>query len=158
MRFFFMIDKYLITRMGRQQRDAVVEMVLADEALLAELFELVSSGTQVQRMKGAWVMSGIQVNHSKLLQSYHSRILKCLLRESVGGVKRELLRCFERTKLASDDGEQLIVIAMSWVTDEKQDIAVRYLCYRLLLPLLRDIPELQVELSERIEFFKLKVG
>jgi hypothetical protein len=47
---------------------------------------------------------------------------------------------------------------MSWVTDEQQDIAVRYLCYRLLMPLLRDIPELQSELMERIEFFKLKVG
>ena len=61
-------------------------------------------------------------------------------------------------KLSEEIKEQLVVIAMNWVTDERQDLAVRYLCYRLLTPLLRHYHELQSELSIQVDLYQKKFG
>lgn len=153
-----MIEEFLIVRMGRRQRDAVVAMVMRDSGLLKDVFRCAISGTDVQRMKGSWVLSGIHAENPLLLSEYRSAMLRHLQIESVGGVKRELLRCFERVAMKQDEVEQLIMIVMNWVTDEHQDFAVRYLCFRLLKPMIKKYPELQMELSQRIELYTAKFG
>jgi hypothetical protein len=52
----------------------------------------------------------------------------------------------------------LVVIAMDWVTDETQDLAVRYICYRVLKPLLKQYPDLEVELQQQVDYFRSKFG
>ena len=159
MRFFLaMLEKHLVVRMGRATRDSLAVMVLPDEQLLLELLEVVKSGTQTQRMKGAWVLSGIHAFDRARLGAYHSFLLALLQVETVGGVKREILRCFENCSMEGDTAEQLLVIAMDWVTDEHQDLAVRYLCYRLMKPMLGVYPELYIELQQRVELFQSKFG
>jgi len=157
-RFFFMLENYLVTGMSSLQRDALAELILAQPTLIDDLFRLVRSGTRVQRMKGAWVLSGIQSKNSSVLQPYLVQIMQCVKTESVGGVKRELLRCINPLNLTTDMNDQLTILMLDWVTDDQQDFAVRYLSYRLLKPLLSDFPELQSELQERILLFKSKFG
>lgn len=144
--------------MGRAMRDRVVDIVLSDDAAFQSLLQLVCKGDRTQRMKGAWVLSGVHARNSQLLQPYRSAMLDWMQKESVGGVKRELLRCFENCDLQGLEKEHLIWIAMQWVTDENQDLAVRYLCNRLLPPLLKDIPELQEELHTQKELYRSKFG
>jgi hypothetical protein len=69
-----------------------------------------------------------------------------------------MLRCFEGAELKQTVAEQLIVIAMDWVTDETQDLAVRYICYRVLKLLLKLYPELEVELHQQIDLYRSKFG
>ncbi len=160
MRFLFIMNlsEWLVVRMGRITRDHVANRVRNDDVLFSELVQLVHSGSKTQRMKGAWVLSGIHLIDSNYLQSHYPIILERLKSESVGGVKRELLRCFQGATLSEEIKEQLVVIAMNWVTDERQDLAVRYLCYRLLTPLLRHYHELQSELSIQVDLYQKKFG
>ncbi len=160
MRFLFIMNlsEWLVVRMGRKTRDHVANRVINDDELFSELVQLVHTGSKTQRMKGAWVLSGIHLMDSNYLQSHYPMLLECLKSESVGGVKRELLRCFEGTTLREEITEQFIVIAMNWVTDERQDLAVRYLCYRLLKPLLRHYHELQSELTIQVDLYQKKFG
>ena len=109
-------------------------------------------------MKGSWVLSGVNAIDIEVLVPYYDELLSMLRSETVGGVKRELLRCFEGAELKQKVAEQLIIIAMDWVTDETQDLAVRYICYRLLKPLLKLYPQLEVELQQQIDLYGSKFG
>jgi hypothetical protein len=150
--------EHLVVRMGRSTRDRVVSFVLSDAGSLHELIELVRSGTKPQRMKGAWVLSGVHSVDTDVLVPYYDELLSMLHLESVGGVKRELLRCFEGARLNDSLADRLVVISMDWVTDERQDLAVRYICYRVLTPLLKQYPELEIELHQQIELYRSKFG
>lgn len=159
MRFFFMkLEDYLVVRMGSSTRDKVASFVLTDKGKLQELMGLIRSGTRPQRMKGSWVLSGVHAIDTEVLVPYYDELLTMLRSETVGGVKREMLRCFEGAELKQTVAEQLIVIAMDWVTDETQDLAVRYICYRVLKPLLKLYPELEVELHQQIDLYRSKFG
>ena len=159
MRFFFMkLEDYLVVRMGRSTRDKVASFVATDEGKLQELIGLIRSGTRPQRMKGSWVLSGVHAIDTEVLVPYYDELLTMLRSETVGGVKREMLRCFEGAELKQTVAEQLIVIAMDWVTDETQDLAVRYICYRVLKLLLKLYPELEVELHQQIDYYRSKFG
>ena len=160
MRFLFsmkLID-YLVVRMGRVTRDYLASLVLQNEDMLRELMYLIQSGNQTQRMKSSWVLSGVRKLNHDVLKSYYPVLITCLKNEKVGGVKRELLRCFESGSMSDELEEELIVITMGWVTDEHQDLAVRYVCYRLLTPLLKRYPELQMELSQQVDLYRMKFG
>jgi len=152
------LTDYLIPRMGRATRDRLAATVWGDNDMLPELLTLIQSGSKIQRMKGAWVLSGIHAIDSEFLNSHQPFLLQLLRCETIGGVKRELLRCFEGIVLRDEISEQIISITMAWVTDDKQDLAVRYLCYRLLVPLLRPYPELQQELKDQTELYRSKFG
>jgi hypothetical protein len=92
------------------------------------------------------------------LAPHYEDLLSMLLLETVGGVKRELLRCFEGALLNDSAADRLVVIAMDWVTDEHQDLAVRYICYRVLTPLLKPYPELEDELRMKVDLYRSKFG
>ena len=160
MRFVFVmkLHDYLVVRMGRVARDQVVSLVLQDREMFGELIGLIQTGSKPQRMKGSWVLSGVGAINPQLLMSHYPFLLECLKLENLGGVKRELLRCFEGVDLDSFLAEQLIVLTMDWVTDERQDLAVRYICFRLLNQLLKEYPELQIELNQQIDFYRSKFG
>ena len=160
MRFLFsmkLID-HLVVRMGRVTRDYLASLALQNEDMLRELMFLIQSGNQTQRMKGSWVLSGVRKLNPEVLKSYYPVLITCLKNEKVGGVKRELLRSFEGGSMSDELEEELIVITMGWVTDEHQDLAVRYVCYRLLTPLLKRYPELQMELSQQVDLYRMKFG
>ena len=144
--------------MGRSTRDRVVSFVLSDEGNLRELLDLVRSGTKPQRMKGAWVLSGVHSVDKDVLVPYYDDPLSMLQLESVGGVKRELLRCFEGARLNHPLADRSVVIAMDWVTDERQDLAVRYICYKVLTLVLKRYPELEIELHQQIDLYRSKFG
>jgi hypothetical protein len=78
--------------------------------------------------------------------------------ETVGGVKRELLRSFEKCKPDERIASELIALTMEWVTEDKQDFAVRYVCHRLLTTLLADYPELKMELKQKVNLYRDKFG
>ncbi len=61
MRSFFlkMLNQLLTVGMGKEVRLALAKDALAHPAMLTELILLVRSGSNVQRMIGAWVLSGI---------------------------------------------------------------------------------------------------
>ena len=160
MRFLFnmKLTDYLVVRMGRVTRDHVASLALQNEDELRELMHLIQTGNQTQRMKGSWVLSGVHKLNPEILKSYYPALIACLKNEMVGGVKRELLRCFEDGSMSEALDEELIVITMGWVTDENQDLAVRYVCYRLLRPLLKRYPELQMELREQVDLYRMKFG
>ena len=161
MRFLFFAMKlhdHLVVGMGRSSRDRLVSFVLSDAGSLQELIELVRSGTNPQRMKGAWVLSGVHSIDSHVLIPYYNDLLVMLQSELIGGVKRELLRCFEGARLNITVADNLVVIALEWVTDERQDLAVRYICYRVLTPLLKQYPELEIELHQQIDLYRSKFG
>lgn len=159
MRFFVaMLEEHLVVRMGRSTRDKLVAEIISDKSKLNELIHLVCDGTKTQRMKGAWVLSGIHALNRSVLIPYHGSLIAMLNVETVGGVKRELLRSFEKSKPNERIAGELITLAMEWVTDEKQDLAVRYVCYRLLTPLLADYPELSWELKQKINLYRDKFG
>lgn len=160
MRFVFLmkLSDYLVVRMGRATRDKVVAFAMQDEEIFEELMGLVRSGNRTQRMKASWVLSGIQTADASKLNVHRGFLVKCLNDESVGGVKRELLRCFEGAVLGELISDELIHICMEWVTDKQQDLAVRYICYRLLKTLLKSHPDLKQELEIQIELFRLKFG
>ena len=139
-------------------RDSVALHVSQNADMFLELLNLIQSGNKTQRMKGAWVLSGIHAIDSDFLNSHQPFLLQQLRCETIGGVKRELLRCFEGIVLRDEISEQIISITMAWVTDDKQDLAVRYLCYRLLVPLLKPYPELQQELKSQAELYRSKFG
>jgi hypothetical protein len=143
--------------MGRLARDHVAAVV-CEEGKLTELIELVQSGTKTQRMKGSWVLSGVHSMDSGILKAHYPVLINHIRSENVGGVKRELLRCFENASLDKTTADQLILLAMELVTDERQDLAVRYVCYRLLIPLLKGYPELQLELEAQTDLYRLKFG
>jgi hypothetical protein len=151
------LEDYLVVRMGRLARDHVAAVV-CEEGKLTELIELVQSGTKTQRMKGSWVLSGVHSMDSGILKAHYPVLINHIRSENVGGVKRELLRCFENASLDKTTADQLILLAMELVTDERQDLAVRYVCYRLLIPLLKGYPELQLELEAQTELYRLKFG
>jgi hypothetical protein len=109
-------------------------------------------------MKGSWVLSGIHKLDSGSLKSSYPILLECLNSEVVGGVKRELLRCFEGETLTDEVAGRLVALTIKWVTDETQDLAVRYLCYRLLKSLVKCHEELQLELNLQIELYQSKNG
>lgn len=160
MRSFFlkMLNQLLTVGMGKEARLALAKDALAHPAMLTELILLVRSGSNVQRMKGAWVLSGIHaLNRAKLIPFYESFMVQ-LISESTGGVKRELLRCFENIELEPKIAEQLLAITFDWITDETQDVAVRYLCLRLLKPIVKKYPELDTELQMQIELSRTKFG
>lgn len=144
--------------MGRSKRDELAAEIISDKSKLNELIHLVCDGTQTQRMKGAWVLSGIHALNRSILIPYHGSLMAMLNVETVGGVKRELLRCFDKCKPDGIIASQLITLAMDWVTDDQQDLAVRYVCYRLLIPLLAEYPELAWELKQKINLYKEKFG
>jgi hypothetical protein len=152
------LTEHLVVRMGKTTRDSVASFVVSDQNKLHELIDMVSSGTKPQRMKGAWVLSTVHTIDSEVLVPYHNQLLNMLRLEAIGGVRRELLRCFEGARLNNTVADELVMIAMDWVTDETQDLAVRYICYRLLKPLLKQHPELEVELQQQVEFYRSKFG
>jgi hypothetical protein len=47
---------------------------------------------------------------------------------------------------------------MDWVTDERQDLAVRYICYKVLTLVLKRYPELEIELHQQIDLYRSKFG
>jgi hypothetical protein len=149
---------YLVVRMGRSTRDRVAAYVASDQSTLHDLLHLIRCGTKPQRMKGSWVLSGLHTIAPEVLMPYYDDLLGMLRSETVGGVKRELLRCFEDVPLNNTVADGLVVIAMDWVTDERQDLAVRYICYRLLKPLLKLHPELEVELQQQVDYYRSKFG
>jgi hypothetical protein len=149
---------YLVVRMGRPTRDRLASIVASNPNKLSELIDLVKSGTKPQRMKGSWVLSGVKTIDSDALAPYYDDLLSMLPLETIGGVKRELLRCFEGARLNNRAVDRLALIAMDWVTDQQQDLAVRYICYRLLKPLLKLYPELEAELQQQIDLYRSKFG
>jgi len=149
---------YLVVRMGRVTRDQLASLAIQNQDVLHELIHLIQAGNQTQRMKGSWVLSGVHQLKPEVLKSYYPTLIACLTNEMVGGVKRELLRCFEGGLMSDVIEEELIVITMGWVTDEHQDLAVRYACFRLLPPLLKQYPELQMELSQQVDLYRMKFG
>jgi len=153
-----MIEHYLQVGMKRSQRDAVVAMLTFQPELMGEFVRLVLVGTRTQRMKGAWVLSGVHAENNSLLRPHYPEILLHLHSEEIGGVKRELLKCFVKARLSSDSLQQLLLIAMKWVTDHNQDLAIRYVCHKILKERLADFPELNTELKERIELYRDKFG
>lgn len=154
-----MLETHLIVRMGRAMRDALVQRVLAQHSLADELVQLVFTGTQVQRMKGAWVLSGLHDARETLVEPHYQQILNHLRTELVGGVKRELLKCFlNPNRLNDDDKERLIALTMEWVTDHQQDLAVRYVCFKILKKQLSTLPELRAELDYIISLYREKYG
>lgn len=160
MRFVFTMElsNHLVVRMGKATRNHVASDVYYNDVAFQELLQLIRTGSKIQRMKAAWVLSGIHAIDRGFLNSYHTLILDQLKTEKIGGVKRELLRCFEGTEPPAEIAEQLIAITMEWVTDERQEIAVRHICYRLLNPLLKSYPEIQDELGSQIDFYRSKFG
>jgi hypothetical protein len=160
MRFLFHMEltNYLVVRMGRVTRDYVASLAVQDEHILRELMHLIQAGNQTQRMKGSWVLSGVRMLNPEVLKSYYPVLITCLKNEKVGGVKREILRSFEGGSMSDALQEELIVITIGWVTDEHQDLAVRYVCYRLLGPLLKRYPELQMELRQQVDLYRMKFG
>ena len=160
MRFVFAmkLQDYLVVGMGRVARDHTVSLVLHDTEMFGELIGLIQSGSKTQRMKGSWVLSGVGAINPHSLRPHYACLLECLELETVGGVKRELLRCFDGIALDKLFADQLIMVAMNWVTDERQDLAVRYICFRLLTQLLKEYPELQIELNQQIDFYRSKFG
>jgi hypothetical protein len=152
------LTDYLIVRMGRPMRDSIAVQVIADDDLYSELLLLIQAGNQTQRMKGSWVLAGIHRMDAGRVAPKYSTLIDCLRTETVGGVKREILRCFEGCSLSDEIAGELVAITMNWVTDETQDLAVRYLCYRLLKPLIRQHRELQLELNTQVELYKSKFG
>ena len=153
-----MIESSLIVGMKRLQRDALIALVVNQPTLFAELLRLALYGTQVQRMKGSWVLSGIHAKNASLLQPYYDEVLTHLTAERIGGVKRELLKCFMKSRLSSEAIQQLVLITMEWVTDDEQDLAVRYACFKILKERLANYPELKAELQDRIELYRDKFG
>jgi hypothetical protein len=152
------LENYLVVRMGRSARDYTAVAIMREAGKISELIELVKSGTKTQRMKGSWVLSGIHSIDSGVLKAYYPILLDQIRSENIGGVKRELLRCFENADLDRKIADQIILIAMELVTDARQDLAVRYLCYRLIIPLLEGYPDLQLELKNQTELYRLKFG
>ena len=152
------LTEYLVVRMGKTTRDSVASVVASDQHKLHELIDLIRSGTKPQRMKGSWVLSAVYTIDSEVLVPYHEDLLTMLKLETIGGVRRELLRCFEGARLNNTVADGLVVIAMDWVTDETQDLAVRYICYRVLKLLLKLYPELEVELHQQIDLYRSKFG
>jgi hypothetical protein len=153
-----MLEQHLVVRMGRSKRDELAAEIVSDKSKLNELIHLVCDGTQTQRMKGAWVLSGIHALNRSILIPYHAALIAMLNVETVGGVKRELLRSFEKCKPDERIASELIMLAMEWVTDDKQDLAVRYVCHRLLTTLLADYPELEWELKQKVNLYREKFG
>jgi hypothetical protein len=160
MRFLFHMEltDYLVVRMSRVTRDYVASLAAQNEDVMRELIHLIQAGNQTQRMKGSWVLSGVRMLNPEALKSYYPVMITCLKNEKVGGVKRELLRSFEGGSMSDALEEELIVITIGWVTDEHQDLAVRYVCYRLLGPLLKRYPELQMELRQQVDLYRMKFG
>jgi hypothetical protein len=153
-----MLEQHLVVRMGRLKRDELAAEIVSDKSKLNKLIQLVCDGTQTQRMKGAWVLSGVHALNRSILIPYHGSLIAMLNVETVGGVKRELLRSFEKCKPDERIASELIALTMEWVTDDKQDLAVRYVCHRLLTTLLADYPELEWELKQKVKLYREKFG
>lgn len=144
--------------MGKTTRDSVASVVASDQSKLHELIELIRFGTKPQRMKGSWVLSAVHSIDSEVLGPYYEDLITMLRAETIGGVRRELLRCFEGARLNDTIADGLVMITMDWVTDETQDLAVRYVCYRVLKPLLKQYPDIEVELKQQVDYYRLKFG
>jgi len=153
-----MLEHVLIVGMGRRQCDEAVTLIIQQPEILTSLFQLVTAGKREQRMKGSWVLSRIHEVSPSLVKPHYSEMLMQLETETIGGVKRELLKCFVKAELNNDSLNQLLMITLKWVTDPQQDLAVRYVCFKILKGHMANYPELKSELDQSIQLYREKFG
>ncbi len=127
--------------------NAVAHYVLDQPELYISLLDLVEYGSAVQSIKASWVIAHIRLLSPKFSEQQQHRILNLLRKTAMGGVRRELLRSLEGIELDELIMEELLEIAINWITDMDQDVAVRYLCNRVILACSKRIPELKQELQ-----------
>jgi len=141
------LKNLLVTAMPKTTCNAVAHYVLDQPESYVSLLDLVEYGSAVQSMKASWVIAHIRLLNAKLSEQHQHRILNLLRKTAIGGVRRELLRSLEGIELNELIMEELLEIAINWITDMDQDVAVRYLSQRIMLTRSNHIVELRPELE-----------
>lgn len=141
------ISEHLVTSLPKEKCKSLAEYVLRHPNYFVRLLDLIEEGTDVQAMKGSWVAAHIRQLDPKLSERYQRRILDMAMATTIGGVRRELLRCLEGIQLEEVVTHELLECTLKWVADLNQDFAVRYLSQRIIYTCSKYIPELKLELQ-----------
>ena len=136
-----------MTSMPKAACRALAEHVLLYPHEFTALLELIETGSDVQAMKGSWVVAHIRLSNPVLSEGHQQRILRLACNAKIGGVRRELLRSLEGIRLEPAVMDELLEYTLQWICDMEQDFAVRYLSYRIVLACSKTIPELKQELQ-----------
>ena len=133
--------------MGLKECTAVAAYALERDEVYLNLLEFVEHGNDAQAMKASWVMGHIRrLNQTQSLK-YQDKLIQLLQQASIGGVQRELLKSLEGLTLKEANEVALLNFAWSGAVNMQYDIAVRYLCLRILRFYSKRFPELQEELK-----------
>ncbi len=133
--------------MGLKECTAVAAYALERDEVYLDLLEFVEHGNDVQAMKASWVMGHIRrLNQTQSLK-YQDKLIQLLQQSSIGGVQRELLKSLEGLTLNEANEAALLNFAWSGAVNMQYDIAVRYLCLRILRFFSKRFPELREELK-----------
>lgn len=130
--------------MGLKECTAVAAYALERDEVYLNLLESVEHGNDAQAMKVSWVMGHIRrLNQTQSLK-YQDKLIQLLQQASIGGVQRELLKSLEGLTL---NEAARLNFAWSGAVNMQYDIAVRYLCLRILRFFSKRFPELREELK-----------
>jgi hypothetical protein len=152
------LESILKVRMGLKECTAVAAYAVERDEVFLNLLEFVEHGNEAQAMKASWVMGHIRrLNQTQSLK-YQDKLIQLLQRASIGGVQRELLKSLEGLTLKESNEAALLNFAWRGSVNMQYDIAVRYLCLRILRFYSKRFPELQEELKSIEALQREKTG
>lgn len=144
--------------MGLKECTAVAAYALERDEVYLNLLEFVEHGNDAQAMKASWVMGHIRrLNQTQSLK-YQDKLIQLVQQASIGGVQRELLKALEGLMLNEANEAALLNFAWSGAVNMQYDVAVRYLCLRILRFYSKRFPELREELNSIEAMQREKTG
>ena len=132
---------------NKQTRDEIVDYVGNSPEKFSELMDLFISGNTRVSQTTSWAVGILGEKHPELITPYHQSLLAHVQdKKKHNAVRRNIVRIYQTCPIPEEIEGELYDIALGFVTDPKEAIAVKAFSMRICERIAIKYPELISEL------------
>ncbi len=140
-----MLEK-LRQRIGIKIVREIANVACFDESVLDAICKYASHSESRVVYNASWIIShAVDIDRNILSYKHHRYLLNALGKTEIGGVKRSLIRVWQFIIIPETILPKVTDYALKFLSDPKEDIAVRAFAITVLENCLKSIPELKDE-------------
>lgn len=146
------IKSQLIKEHSKENRDVVVNHIVAHPDDTPNLMEQFFSNDYRMVQRAAWVVGVLGQKHPELIKPYYPKMIKEIRKKDVHvAIKRNVLRVLQFQNVEEELWGELYDVSIRFLEDKNEPVAVKAFAMSTAYQVVKKVPELKDELAAAIE-------
>ena len=143
--------KLLTREHSRAVIDAIAKSIGDDPVEFKKIIDIIYTAEAPLPHRASWLLTVISRKHPELIKPYISQLINKIEKTKIGGIKRNIIGALGTQKIPEKLKGKMITICFDLILSPSEPVAVKVLSLDILMPLVKEFPDLKNEFRSVIE-------